>query len=321
MRGTIGSRILNRSIVKHIPAYGKNKASAGRDYSVIEEYRDDKEFLVAADGYSSQGVMAVIRAVNNLSVSGAAAQRIMISIVAGEDILEQVLRDEMQRIVEYSSEKGFIIAGGNTVYSGAGEDVSFTVTAYGRTKCITDYRPKPGDKIVMFGSAGEYGANVICSQDREKLKERFSEYYLKSFDFPMEKTDISQVMIAAAEKGEIMIHDISFGGVYRALYEIAEYSGCGLDIIHENIPIKQSTIELSEYYNINPYMLLGTGGAVMAVSPDRAEKIVQLLTDFGQDVSVIGELTADKAMTVRSELYNMNRSLTMYDGDEIYKAL
>ena len=321
MRGTIGSRILNRSIVKHIPACGKNRASAGRDYSVIDEYRETEEYLVAADGYSSQGVMAVIRAVNNLSVSGAAPQRLMISIVAGEEVSEQTLRDEMQRITEYASEKGLIIAGGNTVCSGPGVDISFTVTAFGRTKCITDYKPKSGDKIIMYGSAGEYGANVICSKNKEKLKERFSEYYLKCFDFPMEKTDISQVLLAAVALGDIMLHDISFGGVYRALYEMAEYSGCGLDIIHENIPIKQSTIELCEFYNINPYMLLGTGGALIAVSPDRVDETRQLLADFGQDVSVIGELTADKAMRVRSELYNMDRFLTMYDGDEIYKAL
>ena len=321
MRGTIGSRILNRSIVKHIPACGKNRASAGRDYSVIDENREENEYLVAADGYSSEGVMAVIRAVNNLSVSGAATERIMISIVAGEEIKEQTLRTEMQRITEYASEKGLIIAGGNTVCSGPGEEISFTVTAFGRTKCITDYKPKPGDKIIMYGSAGEYGANVICRKNKEKLKERFSEYYLQCFDFPMEKTDISEMLIAAADFGEIMLHDISFGGVYRALYEMAEFSGCGVDIIHENIPIKQSTIELSEYYNINPYKLLGTGGALTIVSPDRVDEIRQLLTGFGRDISVIGELTADKAMTVRSELYNMNRSLTMYDGDEIYKAL
>ncbi|SNU05029.1 Hydrogenase maturation factor [Lachnospiraceae bacterium] len=325
MKGTIGSRILNRSIVRHIPSDETNQAAAGRDYAIIGEDTGSGDFIIAADGYSSRGVMAVIRAVNNLSMSGAAAEKLMISIVAGEGIAEQTIRDEMYQVNEYAKKKGFRVVGGNTVLSGEGEQISFTVTAFGRAeKSVTEgllRKPESGDKLITLGFAGEYGASVIYDCKCDELRNRFSESYLKNYEYSREKADISSVAEILIKSGVSMLHDVSFGGIYRTLYEIGEYSGCGLDIIHEGIPIKQSTIELCEFYNINPYLLLGTGGVVAVVKKEKLEKVTDSLTKSGLDFMISGELTNDKKMAVRSENYNMNRSLNMYEGDEIYKVL
>ena len=282
MNGTIGSRILNRSIVKHIPGCGMNKAVMGMDYSIVSEDAGSGSILVAATGYSSQSVMAIIRAVNNLAMSGAAAKRLMINIVAG---------------------------------------ISFNVIAYGWVNTLPERRFKPGDKVIVYGNAGQYGASVICRKKRNKLLERFAEPYLKCYEFTEDMADISRVGIEAIKLGASLVHDVSFGGIYRSLYEISELSGYGMDIIHEGIPIKQSTIELCEFFNLNPYMLLGTGGAVIVSSPDKLPEIEEYLSSTGVDYGVAGELTKDRAMTVRSTVYEMRRSLTMYEIDEIYKTL
>ncbi|HBZ03644.1 MAG TPA: hypothetical protein DEO83_07540 [Lachnospiraceae bacterium] len=321
MNGTIGSRILNRSIVKHIPGCGMNKAVMGMDYSIVSEDAGSGSILVAATGYSSQSVMAIIRAVNNLAMSGAAAKRLMINIVAGTDVAEQQLRDAMKIAVEYASSKKLIIIGGNTVCQGEGSGISFNVTAYGWVNTLPERRFKPGDKVIVYGNAGQYGASVICRKKRNKLLERFAEPYLKCYEFTEDMADISRVGIEAIKLGASLVHDVSFGGIYRSLYEISELSGYGMDIIHEGIPIKQSTIELCEFFNLNPYMLLGTGGAVIVSSPDKLPEIEEYLSSTGVDYGVAGELTKDRAMTVRSTVYEMRRSLTMYEIDEIYKTL
>ena len=102
---------------------------------------------------------------------------------------------------------------------------------------------------------------------------------------------------------------------------MSEYTGLGVDILHEKIPILQSTIELSEFYNINPYQLLGTGAMVAAFPEEKEDSIKSLLTSEGLIYDVAGVFTTDKSRVVHSENYHMSRSLGFYESDEIYKVL
>ena len=326
MKGTASSRILNRSIVKHIPAYGAGRASAGRDFAILEESEGSGQTMVLAEGYSADSVMAYLRAKNNLAMSGADSESITVSIVAGEDTPESTLRSEMLKLTDYAREKGIRIIGGNTVYSGKGEEAAFTVTAYGKTEAAVirqlTSKPEAGDSIIIFGNAGQYGASVIAEKKRDELKVRFPESYMECFSFPIEKLDVSGAAKMLIKAGAVMLHDISFGGVYRALYDIADYSGLGLKILHECVPIEQSTIELSEFYGINPYMLLGTGGLIAVARPDLPEDLLEQISQTtGLPCRTAGKLTTDKKCEITSEVYDMRRSLGMYEEDEIYKVL
>ena len=132
---------------------------------------------------------------------------------------------------------------------------------------------------------------------------------------------ISEVTEALVQGGASFIHDVSFGGIYRSLIEIAEYSNHGIDIIHEKVPIRQDTIEISEFFGINPYELLGTGGVVAIVKPDRLERMEAELRGANIQYSIAGELTEFGERVVHSENFHMKRSLTYYEGDEIYKVM
>ncbi|MBO4864885.1 MAG: hypothetical protein J5517_11015 [Eubacterium sp.] len=326
MKGTAPGRILNRSIVKHIPAYGAGRACAGRDYSILEEDNGSGQAVVLAEGYSVDSVVAYLRAANNLATSGAAADKITVNIVAGKDTPENVFRSEMLKLTDYARSKNIRIIGGNTVYSGQGSEAAFTVTAYGKTPAETLKKltrmPEECDKLVIFGNVGEYGASVIAAEKREELKKRFPESYMECYNFPAEKLDITHAAKCLIEAGAVMLHDISFGGVFRALHDIAEYSGLGLEILHENVPIKQSTIELTEYFNINPYMLLGTGGLIAVVKPDLPENVLEEIEQKTKTpCRMAGRLTKERQVTITSEVYQMRRSIGLYEEDEIYKVL
>ncbi len=342
-RGSINTRIIKRSILKHIARTEPVGTTVGTDYSIVD--RGTSPFaIITAQGFSEfSGEMAFIRALNNLSAGGAKADSIMIDVMAGSTCTEDRLRKEMNQLSRLASKKNIRIIGGNTFVSKAGRDeVSFTITAFGRveenvTAQLTE-KLSAGDKILIVGEAGRYGASFIVESSRRefnseydnfslKLNEnmhfldRFAKTYLDEAVMDTDECYISEVTEALVQGGASFIHDVSFGGIYRSLIEIAEYSNHGIDIIHEKVPIRQDTIEISEFFGINPYELLGTGGVVAIVKPDRLERMETELRGANIQYSIAGELTESGERVVHSENFHMKRSLTYYEGDEIYKVM
>ena len=85
------------------------------------------------------------------------------------------------------------------------------------------------------------------------------------------------------------MHDLSQGGIYNGLWEMAESSRLGLTVDLRKIPVKQETIEICEIFDINPYRLLSTGSLLIAC--DDGLDMVRALKDAGIEAVVIGRFT------------------------------
>ena len=70
---------------------------------------------------------------------------------------------------------------------------------------------------------------------------------------------------------------------------MAEASGVGLDIDLKKIPIRQETVEICEYFDINPYELISSGCMLMA-APD-GNGLVMALERAGSPATIIGKAT------------------------------
>lgn len=68
----------------------------------------------------------------------------------------------------------------------------------------------------------------------------------------------------AVKSGVSAMHDVTEGGIFGALWEMAEASGVGLEIDLKKIPVRQETIEICEFFGINPYQLISSGCMLMA---------------------------------------------------------
>ncbi len=321
--------------------------------------------------YDTSGGLALVRALNNLATSGAKPESVVINIEADEDCPEDKLRYEMTQFTDICKKHGLRIAGGNTVYritnncdissvpyivpennqetasgtelkvrgttSLADSQYSVLVTVYGMAeekqvqKLTNKSALKPGDKVIMAGSAGLYGARVLVEKNFEKLSERFAPTYLRGVLNPdraipknserfldYEISNLTQAMIAGGAK---YIHDVSFGGVYRTFYETSEWSGLGIKIVHEHVPVRQDTIEICEYMNINPYELLGTGAVICVCGAENLEQMEESLRGALYEYSVVGELTQVKARVVVSCRNDMKRSLGMYAEEPLLTSL
>ena len=336
MTTTISTRIMSRSIIRHIEKKYRG-ASIGEDYSFIMEAGDGRS-IVSAQGYSdmglyetgvSTGTLALIRALNNLAMSGAEATSCMIDIIATESCLEQELREEMLILTKECEKRNIRIAGGNTLSTKTGPaPYEVLITAYGLTKysnlsrtTLTGRQFQAGDRIVVCGAAGHFGASVLARKYGEKMTDRFAPSYLEASIMDIDCYEVTSLARTLLDAGAGFLHDVTYGGIYRTLFEIAEYTGKGVKIIHEKLPIRQDTIEICEYMNINPYELLGTGAVAAVVAGEDMDDFEKSLQSSGVPYSIAGELTKEKERIVVSEKVEMHRFLGLYSDDEINKVI
>ena len=109
---------------------------------------------------------------------------------------------------------------------------------------------------------------------------------------------------------------VSEGGIFAALWEMAEAAGVGLDIDLKKIPIRQETVEICEFFDINPYKLMSQGCLLIA-SKD-GNKIVREITGAGGMAAIIGVASdSNDRVLIQGE---ERRFLETAQTDEIYKV-
>ena len=92
------------------------------------------------------------------------------------------------------------------------------------------------------------------------------------------------------KSGVRAMHDVTTGGIFGALWELAEASGVGLDITLKKIPIRQETVEICEFFDINPYQIASGGSLLMAA--EDGNRLVMDLVKEGIPAVVVGKATA-----------------------------
>ena len=323
-QGTLGELYLTRSVTKHIRKHNKAVAvgtGVGKDYSMVKASQD---LMVISEGVAETPYIAWAKAMNNFACSCGDVAGVRVSYMLPDTVEETMLKEYAGLFNALADANGIQIIGGNTRVSSAYVRASFLVEVVGtisRDDAIT-FKAKSDYDIVMVGYTGVLGTNLILDGKREQLRERFASSYIEGCRFSEEEYLISpmveMIKSIAKDTDVVYIHDVSYGGVYGALWQLGVALNLGVQINHKSIPVKQETIELCNYFDINPYMLEGTG-ACFVVARD-GEQLVHFLKQSGAVAEVVGKLTQNKDRVV---LINDDekRFLAPVKGDEIYKVI
>ena len=317
--GKISNTILDRSIVKVISKKPKskllNRPAPGHDCSawVCDEY--DNIALVSGMGYGDTGVYT---AVNNLAVEGVRATAIQCSVVMPATNREIALKRVMNRINQDCLELDVEIAGGHTQISAAVSEPIISITATGlcpRDKRLRAASAKPEQDIVLTKWIGIGGARALIDRKREELVAHFNEATVEIAYGKRNYLSVVEEAGLAKTAGVTAMHDVSQGGIYAALWDMAEAAHIGLDVDFRAIPVSQEIIEVCEMYDINPYELDSTGCLLMTTEDGCA--IVDMFEEHGIPAAVIGRTVAgnDRVIRNRDEV----RYLEAPKPDEIHR--
>lgn len=339
MTGTVGSRILRRSVIRHVGKGDFPGTGVGDDFMVLEK----EQGLVAAEGSASSGEpvlqglsvteTALLRGENQLFLSGRKAESLLVILSCGGETEEERIRQEMNALTDTCRRRNLSIRGGNTWFTGTKDiDCTAHIVVFGRErsahKIINQSESgvgRPGFCVMQFGMTGDYGREVLRETKGQVLKSQFSESFIRKAAVPAEEFSLpgrwGTLPDRMIRQKDITLHDGTFGGIYRGAWEMAEKSGCGIRLIHEKILIRQETIEIAEALDINPYLLCSTGMLLAACSAEMVDFLCQAAAERHIPASVIGELTKEKERVVVSGGETAwKRSLTLYEEDPMFSV-
>ena len=148
-----------------------------------------------------------------------------------------------------------------------------------------------------------------------ELKSRYSRPFLDRAAKYIDYLSIRSEAAVAAKSGAAAMHDLSEGGIFGALWELGQCSGVGLEIDLKKIPIRQETVEICEFFDLNPYKLL-SGGSLLLVAED-GNAVVQAIEKSGGKAVIIGRTTAGNDRVILNG--EERRFLETTQTDELWK--
>lgn len=324
--GKISESVLKRSVLK-ICKIKRNEvicgAGVGEDCAFFAF--SDKEYTVtcvhtAAVAVKTDMKRALYHCINNLAVSGAEPVSVLLNLTLPESAFESDIKEYMKQAEEVCEEFHLQIAGGHTQVSDKVLQTLVTVTGIGKAVAETARQTKdvkPGQDIVISKWIGLEGTALLAREKEKELLTRYPAYLIEEAKGYEKYMPILPEAATAVRSGVCAMHDASTGGIFSALWELAESAGVGLDIDLKKLPIKQETIEICEFLNANPYELLSGGSLIMTA--DNGMDLVNALHQENIPAVIVGKITKGHEKTVRNE--DERRFLERPKTDEIIRVL
>lgn len=301
---------IKRSVMKNIRNTrfsGCGKAGIGRNYA---RFFQDKNSLVVSEAAGANDGMGLVRtgfikAYNNVRISGAVPVAVSDTILMPERD-EQTLKHMIMELSDMGEAYSVDVISGHTQIVSAVTEPVMTFTMYGifdgKSYMALNGKTNNGNKvaagmdIVMSGNAGCLGSVQFAYEHRAGLYERYSRSYIDNIFKLEDMFALKTEPDIAYECGAVYDYNVGSGGVYCALWDMADSLNIGIDISHDRIPIVQETIEVCEFAGVNPYLIDGTGAALFITN--NGQILSDRLYEAGYEAAVIGKVTDGHDRTV-----------------------
>jgi len=266
----------------------------------------------------SIGELAVNGTVNDLAVSGARAETLVVTFVLEAGLPTEVLETEVRAMGRAASAAGVAIAGGDTkvVEHGKADRMYITTAGVGRlipgVQCSAR-SARPGDVVLLSGPIGDHGITILLARGELDL-----EADLCSDTRPV--LPMVEALAEAAAPGLRWMRDPTRGGVATALNEFARDCGLGVFLYEDQVPVRDAVRGACELLGLDPLHIANEGQFLAVVAPEYGNRALKSLqrTEGGYGARIIGEVREQPACAVlASTTYGGTRIVDMLVGDPL----
>ena len=147
--------------------------------------------------------------------------------------------------------------------------------------------------IVMTGFAGLCGSVALAYEKYNILQSRYPAAFLKE---AQKQERFLAWEYSVLEQGITVAYPLSEGGVFAGLWKLGECVGIGLQVYLKQIPIKQETVEICNFFDVNPYQMQSEGSSLLL--SENGYRLKRRLLEKGIFSEVIGVTTEDNDRVV-----------------------
>ena len=303
--GKVSQTVLKRSILKTLQFQREEtiiQSSVEEMCYGIEVKEDEQILSTSAALYGNEkdlGVFALAQVVNDLATRGAKAVGVSVHIMLPPYAYESRLKTMMEHIERASSAHTVQVLCAKAEVSPAINKAMVYMNGMGVLKkgeLLQSNMGKADQDIVLLKWIGLEGTFRVMREKEEELSKRFVPTFLNEIQMLEPEIFSEKALFLAKDFGVSAMHQITSGGILAALWEFAESSDVGMEVDLKKMSIKQETVEVCEYFHLNPYQLTSAGSVLIAT--DRGEELVSKFAEKGIQATVLGRTTVDKARVI-----------------------
>lgn len=324
--GKLPEPVLIRSVLKQVKHRREEVLvgpAVGQDCSVLQ-VAPDEVLVMSSDPITGTvkdlGSHSIHITANDLAASGAEPVGVMLTVMLPDTVEEPEVRRLMQDAEEVCRQLNMEVLGGHTEITNVVRQPLISVTGVGkikRSQVISTQQIRPEQDVVVTKWIGLEATTILAKEREEELRKRFPAGIVDTaigFDRYLSVVPESKI---AMIHGVTAMHDITEGGVFGALWEMASGAGVGLEVDLKKIPIRQETVEICQYFDLNPYQIMSSGSMMMVT--DDGHELVRKLEAAGIHGAVVGRTNSGNDRILRNG--EDVRYLDKPQPDELYKVL
>jgi hydrogenase expression/formation protein HypE len=265
----------------------------------------------------SIGELAVNGTVNDLAVSGAKAQALVVTYVIEAGLPTETLADEVQAMADAAARAGVAIVGGDTkvVEHGKADGLYITTAGIGRPipgVAISPRSVRPGDVVILSGPIGDHGITILLARGELAMEAEVRSDTRSVWPFV-------EALAAVAGPALRWMRDPTRGGVATSLNELARDSRSCIAVEENRIPVRDVVRGACELLGLDPLHIANEGQFLAVVAAEYGDRALAVLHQAGcREAAIIGEVREQPAGTVLGSTdYGGTRVIDMLVGDPL----
>lgn len=274
------------------------------------------DIQVASRAYAA-AVDNMIACCANCAVSGMFDSYADLMLSVPEKLREIKVRKTIESVAALAKETGIPLLGCNVqVLPAVQEPVASCVVSAGIGNiAVTAKRARCDEDIVMTKWIGLEGTAMIADGSFNALCERYPKDIVEEAAGFYRYLSVAPEAATAVKSGAGYLLVPREGGIFGGLWRLAAENGVGLVVDLKSIPVRQETIEVCEFFDLDPYELMA-GGCLLATT-ENGSALVRALEESGIPAAVIGRTAQGNDRIIRHA--QEERFLGPARGDAIFR--
>jgi len=232
---------------------------------------------------------------NDIATTGADPRWLLSTmLLPSGQTTEGLVRQIAGQVLETCQILDIHIIGGHTEVT-AGLDrpilVGTMVGEVAPEKLVTPGGAREGDRLLLTKGVPLEATAILSREFPDQLKGTVSKTELeaaRNYLYTPGISVVSDAKIAVSSGRVTAMHDPTEGGLYAALWELAQASDAALEIDLASIPVSPLSRRICEEFNIDPLGAIASGSLLLTVAQEDAGAICQSLGAEGVPCTEIG---------------------------------
>lgn len=237
------------------------------------------------------GKLSVCGTVNDLAMCGAEPKYLSLALIIEEGLPAENLRRVVASIKSAAEAAGVQIVTGDTkvVERGRGDGLYINTAGIGLVKYpgLGPDKMRPGDAVLISGTAGDHGAAVMLARDG-----------LMEGEIRSDCAALNGLAFALLDSGAQVrvLRDPTRGGVATTLCEFAESAKLGIELDEAAIPVRRDVSAACALLGLDPLCCANEGKMLAVVAPEDAQAALAALRSRpeGENAAIIGRVTVER---------------------------